>query len=269
MLENLEFQEGSGSGDGFPGLPGEPGEGEESEDVPEEERELSETMQELSDLLREQRELNDETLAQQRGERGDPSDQFGEGQPQPGQPGGGELPDWMQEDGADGRSLAERQLELAERLEELAEGDGESAAGGEEGEGEGGGGLLDEDTLEAIERSQRRAGSALDDGNETRAIRNQQQATRQLRELAEGLAENLDEARAARLGENPQGSGGDQTDPFGNATNGAVDDSDSVDIPDAGERQRAKDILDELRKRYGETPDEEEREYLERLLDRF
>ncbi|MEL7113681.1 MAG: hypothetical protein AAGK93_12230 [Pseudomonadota bacterium] len=44
---------------------------------------------------------------------------------------------------------------------------------------EGAGGLLDEDTVEAIERSQRRAGNALEDGNENRAIRNQEQATRQ------------------------------------------------------------------------------------------
>jgi hypothetical protein len=263
MLENLEFQEGSGSGDGFPGMPGEPGEGEDQEDVPEEERELSETMQELSDLLREQRELNDETLAQQRGERGE------RGQPQPGQQGGGQgdLPDWMQEDGGDGedgRSLAERQAELADRLEQL----GQGGMPGDE-EGDGAGGLLDEDTLAAIERAQRRAGNALEDGNESRALRNQQEATRQLRELAEGIAENLDEARASRLGESNPAGGGDEVDPFGNAMNGAVDDSNSVDIPDVGERQRAKDILEELRKRYGETTDEDEREYLERLLDRF
>ena len=262
MLENLEFQEGSGSGEGFPGMPGEPGEGEDQEDVPEEERELSETMQELSDLLREQRELNDETLAQQRGERGE------RGQPQPGQQGGqGDLPDWMQEEGGegeDGRTLAERQAELADRLDQL----GEGGVPGDD-EGEGAGGMLDEDTLAAIERAQRRAGSALEDGNESRALRNQQEATRQLRELAEGIAENLDEARASRLGENNPAAGGDQTDPFGNAMNGAVDDNNSVTIPDVGERQRAKDILEELRKRYGETTDEDEREYLERLLDRF
>ena len=47
-------------------------------------------------------------------------------------------------------------------------------------------------------RSQRRAGNALEDGNQGRAIRNQEQATRQLRELAEGQAEQLDAARADR-----------------------------------------------------------------------
>ena len=263
MLENLEFQQGEGSGEGFPGLPGEGGEGEEDENLPEEERELSETMRELSELLREQRELNDDTLAEQRGERGEQGDaptgeigdsEFGESE--------GALPDWMQnnEDGP----LADRQRELADRIEELAE---NQMGAGEDGE-EGGAGLLDEDTLEAIERSQRRAGNALEDGNEGRAIRNQDQATRQLRELAEGLAGALDAARAERLGEQ-QATGDGAADPFGNSINGAVDDSNSVDIPDEAERQRAKDILDELRRRYDEAVDEDEREYLERLLDRF
>lgn len=268
MLENLEFQQGSGSGEGFPGMPGEGGEGDD-EDVPEEEREMSETMRELSDLLREQRELNDETLAEQRGERGQDGDQqSGENQPGPGgqsQPGEGQgdMPDWMQ--GEEGGSLAERQRELADRLEELAE---NQLGGGEEGEGEGAGGLLDEDTVDAIERSQRRAGNALEDGNEGRAIRNQEQATRQLRELAEGLAEALDQAQADRTGD-PQQAGQNAADPFGRSPMGGVDDSDSVDVPDEAERQRAKDILDELRRRYDEAVDEDEREYLERLLDRF
>ena len=271
MLENLEFQQGqSGSGEGFPGLPGEQGENENDEDLPEEEREMTETMRELSDLLREQRELNDETLAEQRGERGQSGEGSGQqfGETQPGEGGtpefgdGGDMPDWMQ--GEEGGSLSERQEGLADRLEELAE---NQLGDGEDGEGDGGG-LLDEQTLEAIERSQRRAGNALEDGNEGRAIRNQEQATRQLRELAEGLAEALDEARADRLGDqNTQGAGA--ADPFGNSLNGAVDDSNSVDIPDEAERQRAKDILDELRRRYDEAVDEDEREYLQRLLDRF
>ncbi|MEM9376242.1 MAG: DUF4175 family protein [Pseudomonadota bacterium] len=271
MLENLEFQQGQGSGEGFPGLPGEQadGDGENEEDLPEEERELSETMRELSDLLREQRELNDETLAEQRGERGQ-SAEPSPGQDMPGAQGNpqfgdgtGDLPEWMQNDG--GGSLAERQRQLADRLAELGE---SQAGGGEEGDGEGAGGLLDEDTVEAIERSQRRAGTALEDGNENRAIRNQEQATRQLRELAEGLAEELDAVRADRLGE-PQNPGDTNADPLGRSMMGGVDDSDSVDIPDEAERQRAKDILEELRRRYNETADEDEREYLERLLDRF
>ena len=262
MLENLEFQQGSGSGEGFPGMPGEAGDGE-NEDLPEEEREMSETLQELSDLLREQRELNDQTLAEQRGERG----QSGGQQSGPGEPnsgfGEGDMPDWMDGEG-DGGSLAERQRELADRLEELAE---NGLGAGEDGEGEGGG-LLDEDIASAIERSQRRAGNALEDGNTGRALRNQEQATRQLRELAEGRAEALDQAQADRVGD-PQQAGQNAADPFGQSPVGGVDDTNSVNVPDEAERQRAKDILDELRRRYDEAVDEDEREYLERLLDRF
>ncbi|MEO1189494.1 MAG: DUF4175 family protein, partial [Pseudomonadota bacterium] len=95
-----------------------------------------------------------------------------------------------------------------------------------------------------------------------------EQATRQLRELAEGLAEQLDAARADRLGD-PQANGDGNADPFGRSTTGAIDDSNTVDVPDEAERQRAKDILDELRRRYDEAVDEDERDYLERLLDRF
>ena len=35
------------------------------------------------------------------------------------------------------------------------------------------------------------------------------------------------------------------------------------------DRQRARDILDDLRRRLNQSQDPEEREYLQRLLDRF
>jgi hypothetical protein len=50
---------------------------------------------------------------------------------------------------------------------------------------------------------------------------------------------------------------------------GAGNDGENVEIPEKAERQRAKDILDELRRRYNEAEDEDEKEYLKRLLDRF
>jgi len=120
---------------------------------------------------------------------------------------------------------------------------------------------------QCIDRAQRRAAESLRDGNSMRAQRNQDEATDGLNELAEGLAGQLDELRRERLGDE-YGGGADETDPFGNPM-GGVSDGRDVNIPDEAERQRAKDILDELRRRYGETPDEEERDYLERLLDRF
>jgi hypothetical protein len=100
-----------------------------------------------------------------------------------------------------------------------------------------------------------------------RAQRNQDEATEQLRDLAQQLAGALDELRRERLGDE-YGDQSQQTDPFGRPM-GGVADGRNVDIPDEAERQRAKDILEELRRRYGDTADEEERNYLERLLDRF
>ena len=262
MLENLEFQQGQSGGEGFPGMPGEGGE-EEAEDVPQEEREVTETMQELLDLLREQRELNDETLAQQRGERapGDSSHQGGESEGEFGGQDGfpPDLPDWMQNEGQD---LADRQGELSDRVGELLDRFGTEPGA----EGQGG---LDERVLRAIERAQRRAEQALRGNNENLALRNQEQATEQLRGLAEELAETLDSLRAARLGEGEEFQENADGSPFGLPNTGGADDRNSVDIPDEIERQRARDILDLLRRRYDESTDEAEREYLERLLDRF
>jgi hypothetical protein len=253
MLENLQFQQGDGSGDGFPGMSGQQ-QGENDQDAPQEERELSETLRELSDLLREQRELNDDTLAEQRGEG----------------PRSGSQQDGAQsgDQGEQGGSLADRQDGLGDRVEEFAE--RAARGGGEDEDGEGRGGVageLDEDTIEAIERSQRRAAEALRDGNTMRAQRNQDEATEALRDLAQGLAGELDDLRRERLGDE-YGGGSEETDPFGRPLGGVADGRD-VNIPDEAERQRAKDILEELRRRYGTTPDEEERDYLERLLDRF
>ena len=260
MLENLQFQQGNGSGDGFPGM-GENQQGENEEDVPREERELSETLRELSDLLREQRELNDDTLAEERGERPSQGNQPGQ---QDGEEGNGPQ---------EGTSLAERQDQLGDIVDELARRRGERGQpGGEPGEdsedGAGGqAGGLDEETMQAIERAQRRAAEALREGNSPRAQRNQDEATEQLRDLAQDLAGDLDALRKERLGDE-YGQQGEETDPFGRPM-GGVSDGRNVDIPDEAERQRAKDILEELRRRYGTTADEEERNYLERLLDRF
>jgi len=285
MLENLEFQQG-GQGQDGQGMPGEQAEGEES-DLPPKEQELTDAMRRLSELLREQRQLNDDTLAQQRGEQpggqngapppgspdGEGAEQGGggqqegggmgrgqqpgesgtgtgsEGEPQQGDQGGGQL---------GGGTLAERQAELGRLVEEFARRSGEGT--GENGSGT----AVDPDALSAIRDAQRRAERALEGGNEGRAILEQERATQMMSELSRGLAGELDALQAQRRGEQTGG-----TDPMGRSLMGAGNDGEGVNIPEEAERQRAKDILDELRRRYNEAEDEEEREYLRRLLDRF
>lgn len=321
MLENLEIQKGGSGGDGFPGAPGE--QGENQEDLPEDEQELTEAMKKLAEILREQRQLNDDTLAEERGEQpgasgqqqsgqqsgegqeegeqaGDGGQQQGDGnqgnQPGQGQTGqapgsdqagnetspggeqagnqpGGNIPGQQagnedgQGAGASGETLAERQERLGRLVEKFARENGlGSGAAGEEGTQNALAGSLDEDALEDIRRAQRRAAESLDVGNERRAQRYQEQATSTLSELTREIGNSLDELQQARRGEN--GVGGSARDPFGRMTGDGGNGEDTA-IPDKAERQRAKDILDELRRRYEESEDEEEREYLQRLLDRF
>lgn len=297
MLQNLEFQKGQ-SGQGMPGMPGSQANGEDQEDIPPEEQEVTDAMRRLSEILREQRQLNDDTLAQQRGEMpgqqgqqqgqepgGQQGQQQGE-QPgqQPGQqqaPGGsagegaqggarpdGERPGTNDFAGTDegappvaGGTLAERQKQLGELVERLAR---------ERGIGEGAGeedalaGRIDPDALDDIRQAQRRAEQALENGNEGLAARNQELATQGLSEINRELAAMLDEMQRQRSDQGPT-----TNDPFGRQTGGMGNNGDDVRIPEEAERQRAKDILEELRKRYNESDDEEEREYLRRLLDRF
>lgn len=254
MLENLEFQQG-GEGQQGQGMPGEQAEGAESE-LPPGEQELTDAMRRLSELLREQRQLNDDTLAQQRGEQ--PSGQ-GAAPPPFGSPEG---------EGADeggglqgGGTLAERQAELGRLVEEFARRSGEGPGGGQ---GRGEGAQVDPGALSAIRDAQRRAEQALENGNEGRALAEQERATQLMSEVARGMASALDSLQAGRRG----GQAGGEN-PMGRTLTGAGNDGEGVNIPDQSERQRAKDILDELRRRYDEAQSEEERAYLRRLLDRF
>lgn len=259
LLQNLEFQRGQGDGNGMPGMPGEQAGGEDS-DVPPEEQEMTDAMRRLSEMLRDQRRLNDDTLAQQRGERLPGPQEPGEGT-EPGE--GGEAGQEPGEGGNGqerGGTLAERQRGLGELVEEFARQQGEGRQGRE---GEGLGGMAE--TLEAIREAQRRAERSLESGNEARALIDQERATQLMSELSRQLAGELDQMRANRLGE----QGDPSNDPFGRPQMGAGNDGEGVEIPSESERQRARDILDELRRRYGEAEDEEERDYLRRLLERF
>ncbi|RAN32782.1 DUF4175 domain-containing protein [Hyphomonas pacifica] len=303
MLQNLEFQKGGSGSGGMPGLPGQQADGEK-DDLPPEEQELTDAMRRLSEILREQRQLNDDTLAQQRGERPGESGQSQQGGQEPGQqpgqqgaqpgqdsgqPGGGEssggqtaAPGGEGQEGGErpgsgtgafaetdergqgageGESLAERQARLGRLVEEFARqnGLGEGAGGENALEGK-----IDPNALEAIRRAQRGAEDALQQGDEGRATLNQERATNGLSDVARDLAQSLDALQQERTGQDAA-----ESDPFGRPAGGAGNSGEQVTIPDQTERQRAKDILEELRRRYNQTDDEEEREYLRRLLDRF
>lgn len=131
------------------------------------------------------------------------------------------------------------------------------------------------DPMGKAERAMRDAEGALGEGDPARAVPSQTDAVNQLRKAIEGVGEQM----ARRFGNSPGGPGqmplGEReqgSDPFGRQPNGAYGNAldGDVKVPTAGERRRAREILNELRRRSGERERPViEREYIDRLLRQF
>jgi len=111
---------------------------------------------------------------------------------------------------------------------------------------------------------QKRAEDALRRGDFAAAQQAQRDAMSSLQarssELARLADENDPQAREDR----------DDRDILGRLNNGESGYGDTVKVPEEMERQKARDILNELRRRAGNrTLNQEEQDYLRRLLDRF
>lgn len=238
LMEQLEFKFGEGqSGEGRDG-----GEG---------------TRGELTDTLRRQQGLADEALRQQRDEQG---------RWRPSQPG-------------DADDLADQQRELREELGRqrgLMQGMDEGDTTGE--------------ALDEAGRAMDEAEEALRNGDIGGAMQRQAEAIEQLREGIRRRGQQNEEARSGEGGQQAEGNdgsgetgGGDgfggawertMRDPLGRSsgvgggritTDGGLDEG-SISDP----VRRARDLLDEIRRRAGETArSQDERDYLGRLLDRF
>jgi hypothetical protein len=100
---------------------------------------------------------------------------------------------------------------------------------------------------------------------QSRALSELQQGTQ---DMANALMEQLQRQAGPRPGEERFGQG---RDPLGrNESSMGMIDTGYVEIPDQSDVQRAKEIIDELRRRAGErTRPKQERDYIERLLKRF
>jgi uncharacterized protein (TIGR02302 family) len=256
MLENMQVTQGQGQGGQSPG---------------------EQAMEGLADTLREQQELSDESFRDlnqgQQGQQGQGQRQPGQGQGQqgrePGQ-GQGQGGDQAQRDGqgsggdlADG--LAERQRALRDELSRQRR--NLPGQGSEAGERAG-------EALERAEGAMDGAERALRDGDLGEAIDRQSQAMEALREGMRNLGEALAEQQQQRGGEQGFAEGGDpgeQRDPLGRNTGntGRVGTDEGL-LQGQDVYRRAEELLGELRRRSGELDrPEEERQYLDRLLERF
>jgi hypothetical protein len=115
-----------------------------------------------------------------------------------------------------------------------------------------------------------RAAEALGEGRPGGAVGDQGQALDALRQGAQGLAQQLSN-RGQGGGIRQGDSNLPNEDPLGRPQRTQGPDlGNSVKVPDEIDTQRAREILDAIRKRLGEAGRPElEMDYLERLLDRF
>jgi uncharacterized protein (TIGR02302 family) len=229
-------------------------------------------LDELGDMIRQQQDLRDRTFRQgqdQRNQQGSPRGQQGRpGQPQ--QPGNslGELRQGQQ-------ALRDRLNKLLDELKDLGLGQNKDGQG-QQGQGQSPGQNQGQDQLDQLGR----AGDAMDDaqgqlgqGNSDSAVDSQSRALDALRKGAQGLAQSMQQqmgqgpgqGRPGRLG---QARANQDTDPLGRPLRGRdYGDDSTVKVPGEIDVQRARRIIEELRKRFGDLArPQEELDYIERLL---
>ncbi|MFG6591774.1 DUF4175 domain-containing protein [Sulfitobacter sp. 1A12157] len=254
MMENMRVTEGQ------------PGQGGNSPS--------EQAMEGLSDTLREQQGLSDQAFRDLQ-EQFNPGTGAGESDGNEGRNGGqgrGESHEGRRgqggpsgEDGGE-EGLAGRQQALRDELRrQQGRSPGQGTAEGDAAR----------DALDRAGAAMDRAGEALRRDELAEAIDNQAQAMEALREGMRALGEAMEQEQ--RAGQPGQGTaeGGDQRgegrDPLGREQGGSGANSSDAPLAQGPDDQgRARRLLDEIRRRSGEAERPEvERDYLNRLLDRF
>ena len=250
MLENLQMAR--------PG--GEQGEGDD---------EMQSALDELSDMIRRQQQLRDRTFRQGQDQRRQQRGQRGQQQQRP----GGDQNQFGE--------LRQDQQALREQLDKLLEQlrrrgfpqQGQQGQPGQPGQpGQGG----EMDQLGQAGEAMGDAQGQLGDGNADGAVDSQGRALEALRRGAQGMAQSMQQQMGqgpgpgtpGRMGQ-PRANG--DTDPLGRPLRGRdYGDDTTVKVPGEIDVQRARRILEELRRRFGESfRPQLELEYIERLLKDF
>jgi hypothetical protein len=240
LLENMEIELGNQSS----------GQGQ-SGGQPSENGELGDSIEDLSGAIGRQRALRDET-----GKQGRPDPESDKG-----------VRDSKGDKGlkdSEGKAptrdeLARRQQQLRRDLDDVRRRSRDAGPDGQD--------------LNRAEDDMRKAEDALRRGDLDGAVNAQDDALKNMRAGADRLAQELlrrDEKRNGRDSGERSNEQGQSRDPLNRQVGAGGSSGDETAVPEAVERQRARDILDELRRRAQDPRrPESEREYLRRLLDRF
>jgi len=236
--------------------------------------EMNQALDELGDMIRKQQQLRDRTYKQGQDSRRDR--QLGQQKPKMG--------DLQQ----DQQALKDRMSKLLEQLKKRGLGQqqgkqqqGQKGQRGQQGQqgqqGEQGDGT---DQLGDAGEAMGDAEGQLGEGDADNAVDSQGRALEAMRKGAQGLAQQLQQQQGqGQVGQGPNGQpnpngrqrANSDTDPLGRPLRGRGYDNDpTVKVPGEIDAQRARRILEELRKRYGETDRPQmELDYIERLLKGF
>jgi uncharacterized protein (TIGR02302 family) len=244
MMENLQMASPDGNGD-------------DGDD-------MMSALDELGDMIRQQQDLRDRTFRQGQDQRQQGQQRGQQSRPGQQQNGMGELRQGQQ-------ALRDRLNQLLDELKNRGFGQNQQ---GQQGQGQQGQGELDQ--LGRAGEAMGQAEGSLGQGNPDSAVDSQGRALDALRKGAQSLAQSMQQqmgqgpgqtGRPGRLG---QSRADQDTDPLGRPlrSRGFGDDS-SVKLPglDGMDVERARRIIEELRKRFGDMArPQEELDYIERLL---
>lgn len=223
-------------------------------------------LDELGGIVGQQQRLMDDTFRENRrqaqpggaipgdgSQQGQQQGQQGEGSPGQQGKGGQQGQRGQQGKGADGKGLSEQQRALKEELEKLKKSLDELGAKSDELDG----------ARDAMDNAQR----SLEQGDTNSALGDQSEALDKMREGAQKMAEDMQKNGSSRVGQN----GDTPRDPLGRPQRfQGPDAGNSVKVPDEIDMQRAREILEELRRRLAQPARPPmELDYFERLLRRF
>jgi hypothetical protein len=210
-------------------------------------------LDELGRMIQEQQRLRDRTFREGREGRNDRRNRDGQGMSERERRAFGDL----QGDQEALRQQLERMLEQLRRQQQ---------GGGEPGDEAG-------QALGRAGQAMRDAEGALGEGDADNAVDGQGRALQNLRSGAQGMAEAMQNGLGDAFGDpgGPQAGAAERTDPLGRPVRSReYGDDQTVKVPDEIDTQRARRVLEELRRRFGEPERPRlELDYIERLLREF